>query len=45
MKSKNEISETYADLQHASSKLNYFPKVQFEEGMTNFLEWYKWYKK
>lgn len=43
--SKNEISETYADLQHASSTLNYFPKVKFEEGMTNFLEWYKWYKK
>ncbi len=36
-----EVKETWADISKSIKNLNYEPKVNFEKGMTNFLDWYK----
>jgi UDP-glucuronate 4-epimerase len=40
-----EVKETWADISNSIRHLKYEPKVDFEKGMTNFLEWYKSYAK
>lgn len=36
-----DISETYADISHAKEKLGFEPKVKIEEGIKEFVKWYK----
>ena len=37
----NELIVTHADLKKANKILGYKPKIKFEEGMEQFLKWYK----
>jgi UDP-glucuronate 4-epimerase len=39
--SEIEVKKTWADISKSRSGLNYNPKVSFEQGMDNFLSWYK----
>ncbi|RKY76840.1 epimerase, partial [candidate division KSB1 bacterium] len=32
---------TYADISKAKAQLKYQPKIMFEKGMQNFIDWYK----
>ncbi|OGP71887.1 MAG: epimerase [Deltaproteobacteria bacterium RBG_16_50_11] len=36
-----DVSITYADIEKAKKKLGYRPKVDMEEGIKRFVEWYK----
>ena len=36
-----DVLATYADISHARDKLGYFPKTGLEEGLTQFMLWYK----
>ena len=36
-----DVDKTYADISKAKKMLNYEPKVNFEEGIYHFVEWYK----
>lgn len=36
-----DVEITYADISKAMEKLNYHPKVFFEEGIRNFVAWYR----
>ena len=36
-----DVSITYADIEKAKTKLGYRPKVDMEEGIKRFVEWYK----
>ncbi|MGZ8524617.1 MAG: GDP-mannose 4,6-dehydratase [Chitinophagaceae bacterium] len=36
-----DVSQTYADISKASGLLNYHPKVDFEDGIRQFVEWKK----
>jgi len=36
-----DVDITYSDYSHAKEVLGYEPKVKFEEGIHNFVEWYK----
>ena len=36
-----DVEKTYADVTKAKKLIGYEPKVTFEEGITNFVEWYK----
>ena len=36
-----DVEKTYADLTKSKKLLNYNPKVSIEEGMENFVKWYK----
>ncbi|HNW09375.1 MAG TPA: NAD-dependent epimerase [bacterium] len=38
-----DVPATYADIDKAKSQLGYEPKVGVEQGIKNFLEWYKRY--
>tara|TARA_B100000780_G_scaffold211175_1_gene151067 strand:+ start:173 stop:1219 length:1047 start_codon:yes stop_codon:yes gene_type:complete len=39
-----EVDITYANIDKAKKLLNWQPQISFEEGMNNFLDWYKFYK-
>ena len=39
--SSNEAFQTHADISKAKKLLGYNPKVKFEEGISNFLNWHK----
>ena len=39
--SEIEVKKTWADITKSKEYLNYSPKVSFDEGMENFLNWYK----
>ena len=45
MKTLNESSFTHADLKKSKKYLGYEAKTSFEDGIKNFLDWYKTYKK
>lgn len=36
-----DVDRTYASIEKAKKLLGYEPKVSFEEGIANFIEWYK----
>lgn len=36
-----DVDRTYASIEKARSLINYSPKTSFEEGIKNFVEWYK----
>lgn len=38
---KGDVKITYANIENAKKNLNYNPKTNFEDGLTNFWEWYK----
>jgi UDP-glucuronate 4-epimerase len=40
---KGDVSLTYADISKAKEMLNWQPKVSLEEGVANFVDWYKKY--
>ena len=40
-----DVESTYADIDYSKEKLNYIPKTSIEQGIKNFVEWYKGYYK
>jgi UDP-glucuronate 4-epimerase len=38
---QGDVSRTYADISKAKSEIGYSPKYTFEEGIKNFVDWYK----
>ena len=40
-----EVTETYADIEKSRSMLGYAPKVKIEDGIREFIRWYKQYYK
>ncbi len=38
-----EVTETYADIEKSQKMLNFQPLISLEEGISNFLEWYRAY--
>jgi UDP-glucuronate 4-epimerase len=40
-----DVPQTYADISKAKKLLNYQPQTQIEEGISNFVEWFKETKK
>lgn len=40
---KGEVLKTYADISKSKKLLNFTPKISIEEGMEEFLNWYKKY--
>lgn len=38
---QGDVAETWADISKARKLLNYNPEVQIEEGISNFVDWYK----
>jgi UDP-glucuronate 4-epimerase len=40
-----DVPETYADISYSRKKLGFEPKVDIEEGIKNFISWYKDYYK
>ncbi len=40
-----DVEKTYANIDHAKSKLNYNPKTSIRNGIPKFIEWYKSYHK
>jgi UDP-glucuronate 4-epimerase len=40
---KGDVKETYADISNLSSITNYHPQTSIEEGIANFVNWYKEY--
>lgn len=40
-----DVPETYADIEASRQKLGYSPKVKIEEGVREFVSWYKSYHK
>ena len=40
---KGEVYETYADISKMKKDFNYNPKISLEEGIKNFIKWYKDY--
>jgi len=36
-----DVEKTYADISKAKSQLDYNPKIKFEDGIKDFIEWYK----
>lgn len=40
---KGEVYETYADISKMEKDFNYNPKISLEEGIKNFIKWYKDY--
>ena len=38
---KGDVERTYADISKAKALLGYTPKVSFEDGIYNFVKWYK----
>jgi len=37
---QGDVKRTYADINHAKNKLNFNPKINLEEGMEKFINWY-----
>ena len=35
------VKESYADIKHSMEKLNFFPKTSIEDGIPNFIDWFK----
>ena len=44
-KQKGDVLMTYADISKAKKYLNYSPKVKIEDGIKEFVEWYKVFTK
>lgn len=42
---KGDVLETYADIKHSKLKLGFSPKVSLENGIPQFVRWYKEYFK
>ena len=40
---KGDVLQTFADTQNLSKWLNYKPQIDIEEGLDEFVEWYKYY--
>ena len=40
---KGEVYETYSDISKMKKEFNYNPKVSLEEGIKEFIKWYKKY--
>ncbi len=40
---KGEVLETYADISLAQKDLNFKPYIVIEEGLENFVNWFKEY--
>lgn len=40
-KSNTEVETTYADISKSNKYLGYKPKIKFEDGMLEFIEWYQ----
>ena len=38
---KSEIMETVADITKAKEELGWQPKIDFEEGVRRYIDWYK----
>ena len=38
-----EVVETWADIEKAKKELKYNPKTTIEDGLKNFVDWYKEY--
>ena len=36
-----DVQKTHADITKAQQELDYFPKISFEEGVKNCIEWCK----
>ena len=36
-----DVDRTYADISKAKKLIGYEPKISFEQGIKNFVEWYK----
>jgi len=36
-----DVKESYADIKHSMEKLNFFPKTSIEDGIPNFIDWFK----
>lgn len=36
-----DVEKTYADISKAKQILKYEPRISFEEGIKNFIMWYK----
>ena len=39
-----DVPKTYADINYSIKKLGFKPKIKIEEGIHNFIKWYKNYK-
>ena len=40
-----DVRETFAEISESTKDLNFMPKVNIEEGIPKFIEWYKTYYK
>ena len=40
---KGDVAQTFADTQNLRKWINYKPKIDIEEGLDKFVEWYKYY--
>ena len=40
---KGDVKQTFADVSKLADKIGYFPRVELEEGLTYFVDWYKEY--
>jgi UDP-glucuronate 4-epimerase len=40
-----DVVSTYADIEESTRLLGFIPKVSLEEGIANFIRWYKEYTK
>lgn len=38
-----ELTETFADVSHASDLLGYQPKISAHDGVKSFVDWFRWY--
>ncbi len=38
-----DVPSTWADTSALESELGYRPKVDIEEGIGNFIDWYRWF--
>ena len=38
-----DVRESFADINHSIKKLNFYPKVNIEEGISKFIKWYNEY--
>jgi len=40
---KGDVKETYADISEAKKDLGFFPKTTIQDGIPEFVKWYKSY--
>ncbi|EKE08176.1 MAG: NAD-dependent epimerase/dehydratase [uncultured bacterium] len=38
-----EVLETFADIEKSQTLLNFHPRVSLQEGILQFVDWFKWY--